>query len=197
MKHRCLTTLLTVLVCFFLSACGGLRYSKCAPDAGTFHPRNIAVLSVNTGPYEEAVGRAEKIITEVVKERGWFETVLSPESIGERRKADDSFAQTVEEYLLKLEKVNFSDPDLSRRIADDIGADAFLIVRVDFWHFTINEKKKEVAKVGFVMNLVDPSTGKILWTCAHHEAEDYLIIKPDLAGVAKDVAKKMIDDMPH
>ena len=197
MRNSCLTTFLAVFLCLFLSACGGLRYSKCAPDAETFHPRNIAVLSVNAGPYEEAGGRAEKIITEVLEESGWFETVLSPGSIAERIKADISFAKIVEEYLLKLEKVSFSDPDLSRRIAADIGVDAFLIARVDFWQYTVNKKKKEIAKVGFGMNLIDTSTGKILWTCEHHEAEGYLIMKPDLDGVAEKVVKKMIDEMPH
>jgi hypothetical protein len=45
--------------------------------------------------------------------------------------------------------------------------------------------------------MIEASTGKIMWKAGHHEAESYMLIKPDLANVAKDLIKTMVGEMPH
>jgi len=42
--------------------------------------------------------------------------------------------------------------------------------------------------------MIDASSGKILWKAGHHEAEDYMLIKPKLPDVAKNVFRKMIKE---
>jgi hypothetical protein len=54
-----------------------------------------------------------------------------------------------------------------------------------------------VAKVGLGIKMVDAGTGKILWKAGHHITEKYLLIKPKLNDVAKDLVKKMLAEMPH
>ncbi|MCK9273761.1 MAG: hypothetical protein M0P57_01595 [Syntrophales bacterium] len=196
MKNIFLKAFLPVLFAMVLTSCGGLRYTKHAPEAQNFRPEKIGVLCVKAGPYKDIEDKAEKIISESLQDTNWFSSVLAPDAIRIKTLSDGSLKENIAQYLMKLEKVSFSDPDLTNRIGDVLGVDAFLVVGINFWNYTI-ENNKEVAKVGFGMNLIEKATGKILWTCEHHESENYFVKKPKLASLARDVAKKMISDMPH
>ena len=75
-------------------------------------------------------------------------------------------------------------------------AEAFVLVRVDYWNYT-KENDKKVGKVSLSLTLIEAGTGKIVWTAGHQRASDYLIMKPALPDVARDIIREMIDYMPH
>ena len=185
-----------ISLALILSACGGLRYSQKAPDAKDFHPGTIGVLPVDIGAYGEARGVVDQIFAGILAEKGWFSNVISPERMKSQMGSDSELTKAVVDYLTKLKTVNFSDPDLSKKIGKHYKIDAFLVVKVDFWNYTV-EGDEKVAKVGFAINLVDAQTGIIMWEAGHHEVKDYWLIKPDLADLADDVASTMISHMPH
>lgn len=189
-------TLFFVLLFATLSACGGLRFSQVAPDMGNFHPEKICVFPVNTGPYSEAAGVADKLIADAVSKKGFFSGVVSPEDAKKLMENDAKLKSAVFNYLAKLRKVNFSDPDISRYIGKTCTVDAILVVDVDFWNYTTQGDDK-IAKVGFSIELVEAHTGKIMWRAKHYDTESYKWFKPDLADLAKEVAEKMISRIPH
>jgi hypothetical protein len=202
MKERTsMSKRLSVMVfCFLLSmvlvACGGLRYSKVAPDAKNFHPTTIGILPVDVGTYGEARDIVDRIFTDILVKKRWFSSVRSPEQIKSQMVSDKDLSRIVIDYLTKLAKLDFSDPNLSRTLGERYAIEAFLIVNVNFWDYTM-EGKDKIAKVDFAMKLVNAQNGTIMWEARHHEVRDYWLIKPDLADVAEDVANMMIDTMPH
>ena len=189
-------TLFLVLILTMISACGGLRYSQVAPDIGDFHPQKICVFPVNAGAYTETVNIANNLITNAVLEQEYFAAVISPEQIAKLEKKNNDLKHAMVEYLAKLKKVNFSDPDISGYIGKKCGADALLVVDVDFWNYTTQENGK-LAKVGFTMDLIEARTGKIMWKAKHYDTKKYKWLKPDLTDFAEDVAETMISRMPH
>jgi len=179
-----------------LFSCGGLRYSHVSPEAKDFHPRRIAVLPADVKTFPEAKGSIDSLISEALSERKWFAAVVGGEEIGRRLETDETLRQAVAEYLAKLDKVSFSDPALSGRIGELTRAEAFVLVRVDYWNYT-KENDKKVGKVSLSLTLIEAGTGKIVWTAGHQRASDYLIMKPALPDVARDIIREMIDYMPH
>jgi len=189
-------TLLFALLFAMISACGGLRFSQVAPGIGDFHPEKICVFPVNTGAYTEVGNIADNLIAGAVSERGCFSGVISPGNMTKLMQNNDNLKHTAADYLAKLKKVNFSDPDMSRYIGKTCNADALLVVDVDFWNYTTRGDDK-LAKVGFSMDLIEAQTGKIMWRAKHHDTKSYKWFKPDLADLAKEVAEEMISHMPH
>ncbi len=185
-----------ILIVVMLFGCGSIRYSQVAPDAKDFHPEKIGVLSVDVGIYEEARSVIGQIIADCLVNKGWFAGVVTSETVESRMQSDDELGKTVFDYIAKLKTVNFSDPDLSRMIGEAYHIDAFLIVNVDYWNYTVEDGDK-VAKVGLGLKLVEAETGEIVWKAGHHVAEDYWFIKPDLPDVAEDLVKEMFGYMPH
>lgn len=196
MKKTFLKVSFLILMAVMLSACGGLRYSQVAPDAQDFKPKSIGVLPVDAGAYEEARGVADQILSGVLVKKGWFANVVSPDKMKSQMDHNSKLRDMVVDYLTKLETVNFSDPILSKSIGESYQMEAFLVVNIDFWNYTV-EGSDKVAKVGFSVDLVEAKTGKIVWKAGHHEVEDYWLVKPDLSKLAKKVATMMIDEMPH
>ena len=179
-----------------LFGCGGLRYSHVSPEAKDFHPRRIAVLPADVKTFPEAKGSIDSLISEALSERKWFAAVVGGEEIGRRLETDETLRQAVAEYLAKLDKVSFSDSALSARIGELTRAEAFVLVRVDYWNYT-KENDKKVGKVSLSLTLIEAGTGKIVWMAGHQRASDYLIMKPALPDVARDIIREMIDYMPH
>jgi hypothetical protein len=177
-------------------ACGSLRFSQLAPEAKDFHPQKVAVFPVDVGNYEEARGVVEKIITGVLIEKKWFADVTDTETLKRQILVNEELRKVIMEYLSKLNTLNFSDPDLSKKIGELAKVDAFLLVSVDMWNYAV-EKDKKMAKVSMGMKLYEAATGKMMWKAGHHIAESYMLIKPDLSNVARDVARDMVKEMPH
>ena len=122
---------------------------------------------------------------------------MSSERMRDELASKDDLRNGVVDYMEKLDKVNYSDPVLSKKIGEALGIDAFLVATVDFWNYTIDDDDDRIAKVGFTMQLVEVPTGRVVWKAVHHEVEDYWIFKPDLTRLAEKVADKMIEYMPH
>ncbi|MBA4396726.1 MAG: hypothetical protein C0394_05000 [Syntrophus sp. (in: bacteria)] len=186
----------TVLFLLMILGCGGLRYSQLAPEAKDFRPKKIGLLPADAGTYEEARGVIDDIIAGELVKRKWFQDVVAADTISRQLQANEDLRKAVTEYVAKLKTVNFSDPELSKIIGRIVSVDAFLIVNVDYWQYTM-ENKDKIAKVGMGVKMIDAGTGVVMWKASHHETETYKWIKPELAKVAKKLAAVMIDEMPH
>jgi hypothetical protein len=189
---------MAILAVLLLSipGCGGLRYSQVAPEAKDFHPLRIAILPADTTAFPEAKAAINRLVEEVLSERRWFTTVLGGEAIMRRLEVSAELRQTTSDYLAKLDKVSFSDSELSGKIGALTDTDAFLLVRVDYWNYT-TENDKKVGKVGLRITMIEARTGKTIWIAVHHRINDYVIIKPDLPDVARNLIREMIGYMPH
>jgi hypothetical protein len=154
------------------------------------------VLPVDVGTYEEARGVIDQVIAGVLVDTQWFTDVVAADTISNQLQSNEELRKVYLDYISKLKAVNFSDPEMSKKIGEISKVDAFLVINVDYWNYT-KENEKKVAKVGIGIKMIDASSGKILWKAGHHEAEDYMLIKPKLPDVAKDLVKKMIKEMPH
>ena len=186
-----------ILLIMSLTACGGLRFSQVTPEAKDFHPQIVAIFPVEiAGNNEEARGSVEQIVAGVLAEKKWFPDILDTESLNRQLLANEELRKTMIDYLSKLRTVNFSDPDLSKKMGELAKIDAFLLVTVDTWNYTV-EKGDKVGKVSLGMKLYEASTGKIMWKAGHQIADSYMLIKPDLPKVARNVVKEMVDYMPH
>ncbi len=188
--------IIIIALALVVSSCGGVRYSKVMKGAEDFHPKSVGIIEVRPGGYPEAKDAADEIVTEVLSKKKWFSKVISEKIIREKMASDDGIKNIVDKYLMKLEKVSYSDPDLSRKIGELYAVDALLVVTVDFWTYTTEDDDK-VAKGGFSMDLVEAASGTIIWKAAHHKVKKYKFFKPDLSKLAKSVAAKMIKQMPH
>jgi len=178
-----------------VSGCGGLRYSRVSPEAKDFHPRGVAVLPADVKAFPQAKSSIDRLLAEVLTDRKWFE-VVGGEEVERRMATEETFRQAVTDYLSKLDKLSYSDPELSSRIGELTGTDAFLLPKVDYWNYT-TEGDTKLAKVSLSLRMIEARTGKTLWTAAHFRASDYLIIKPDLPDVARDLIREMAGHMPR
>jgi hypothetical protein len=185
MKRLCIISLLMLLI-ISVFGCGGLRYSWVDSEANNYKLKSLGIFPVDVGIHEEARGVADQVIADVV----------TADTISKQMQVNEELRKLYLDYTTKLKAVNFSDPELSKKIGQISKVDAFLLVNVDYWIYT-RENDEKVAKVGFGIKMIDASSGKILWKAGHHEAEDYMLIKPKLPDVAKKVFRKMIKEMPH
>jgi len=186
----------TALFLLMIVGCGGLRYSQLAPEAKDFRPKKIGLLPADVGTYEESRGVIDDIIAGELVKRKWFQDVVAADTVSRQLQTNEDLRKAVMEYMAKLKTVNFSDPELSKTIGRIVSVDAFLIVNVDYWQYTM-ENKEKIAKVGIGIKMIDAGTGIVMWKASHHETETYKWIKPELSKVAKKLAAMMIDEMPH
>jgi hypothetical protein len=184
------------LLLLAVMGCGGLRYSQVAPEAKDFRPKKVGVLPADVGTYEEARGVLDDIVAGELVKRKWFENVAAGHAVSRQYTVNDELRRVVMDYLAKLKAVNFSDPEMSRKIGELVQVDAFLIVNLDYWQYTTEDGDK-VAKVGMGLKFIDAASGVIMWKASHHETEKYRWVKPELAKVAKKLTAVMIDEMPH
>jgi hypothetical protein len=188
-----------IIVILTTMGCSGLRFSQLAPEAKDFHPKSVAVFPVEVWNHKDMTDSreaVEQIVAGTLVEKKWFPGVMYAESLNKQIQASEELHKAVTEYLAKLRQLNFSDPDLSKKIGELAKIDAFLLVSVDDWEYTFEHDKK-LAKVGLTIEVYDVSTGKLMWKAGHDIVEDYMIIKPDLPKIAQDVARKIISYMPH
>ncbi len=193
--------LMFVLVIFVLTAiaCSGLRFSQLASEAGDFHPKRVIIFPLEMVMPEgtkEVRAEVEKNIEGALIEKKWFTFVAGTENFNRQLLANEELNKAMTEYLAKLQTVNFSDPDLSKKIGELFNVDAFLMASVDSWDYIVVKDDKK-AFVGMTMKLYEASTGKLMWKAGYDIKEDYMLIKPDLTKVARDVTRKLIAYMPH
>jgi hypothetical protein len=197
MTGRILRVVILLSAAFLFVGCGAnLRYSQAVPEAQDFHPKRIAAFPADPGTYPDTGGAVDRIVSAVLVDKGWFADVASAEAVKRLLGTNEDFKKAYTEYLLKLKTVSFSDPDLSKRLSETIPTEAFLLVNVEYWNYTV-ENDNKLAKVGLGMRLVNAATGKVMWRAAHEEAREYKFFKPELPDVAKSLVKDMISGMPH
>jgi hypothetical protein len=179
-----------------LGGCGDLHYVKTTPEAKNFHPKAIGVLPVEVGINLEAKGTIDKVIADNLMKRKWFERVLPSSTIQEELSKDEELGKAMADYLSKLATVNFSDPDLSRKMGSAFRVDALLVSNLDFWEYTTLGENK-VARVGLGLTLVEADSGTVIWSARHEIQEKYKWWRPELVEVAKKIVDQMISKMPH
>jgi len=183
---------------FMTVACGGLHFNQLSPEAKEIHPKRVAVFPLQVWNHKEADSRVvvEKIVADALVERKWFENVMDAESLKQKVQESEELSKLKEEYLAKLQMLNFSDPELIRKIGDLIQVDSFLLLSVDEWKYYTQGDEK-MAEVGLSMAMYDIATGKVIWKANHSIVEDYMLLKPELSKVARKVVHKMVKYMPH
>lgn len=196
MRSKLCAGLILLMLLLSLAACGGLRFSQLDPSAKDYHPRRIAVFPSEIGTYEEARVHIDQIVPGVLAEKKWFDDVIGASDLSRQVSANDELKKAMTEYLSKLKTLNYSDAALSKKIGELTKTDAFLMVTVDSWNYT-TEKDKKIARVGMGMSLIDAETGKMMWRAGHHREESYMLLKPELAKVARALASNMLNYMPR
>ncbi|MEN6509318.1 MAG: hypothetical protein ABFD63_11160 [Smithella sp.] len=185
-----------VISVLLVVACGGLRFSQLDSEATDYHPRKVAVFPVSVGSYEEARNPLEQIVPAELTAKKWFSDVIDTASLNSQIQSNDELRQAVTDYISKLNTLNYSDPALSEKIGQLIGADAFLFITLEEWRYTV-EKEKNYAKASIGFKLIDPATGKIMWRAAHNKTERYVLVKPNMSRIARSVIIDLISKMPH
>jgi len=196
MCRRMFFLAVSFLLVLFVMGCGGLRYNMVFPEAKDFHPKRICVLPVGVGSYAEAQGIIDQAIVDALLEKKSFSRVVSADALIKQAGSSQELKETIAAYLEKLEKLNYSDPELSRKIGEISQTDALLIVSLDYWNY-IKEGDTKVAKVGLGIRMADAAAGKMVWEARHIREENYLVIKPGLPDVAKSLTKEMARYMPR
>jgi hypothetical protein len=196
MTGRFFTRFILAVAVLSLIACGGLRFSQLDPAAKDYHPGRIAVFPADVATYEEARAPIEQIVSGVLMEKKWFSDVIDAANLNRQMQANEELRKAMMDYMSKLQTLNFSDAALSKKIGELTKTDAFLLVSVDYWNYTV-EKDKNLAKVSIGLRLIDGPSGKVMWKAGHHLADSYLLLKPELSKVARSVVKDMVREMPH
>ncbi len=178
------------------AGCGELQYVKTTPEAKNFHPKSIAVLPVDVGINHEARGVIDQIIADDLTKRRWFQKVIPSAAVQDALSGNAELGKAVNDYLLKLKTLSFSDPDLSKRMGSAFQVDALLVSRLDYWEYTTLGEDK-VARIGVVMTLVEAGTGTVVWSARHEIKEKYKWWKPELVKVAEKTVGLVVDKMPH
>ncbi len=191
---RCVVVVLLSLMLF---GCSGIRYSEVAPEAKDFHPRQIGVLPVDVGSYEDARGVIDRIVTDALIDKGWFTSVIAVDAITKKGPSGEDVSKVVSDYVVKLKTVSYSDPEMSKKIGESFKVDALLVVGLIYWNYTKTIEGDNIAKVEAEMKMTNAGTGQILWKAHHHVTEEYMYFKPQLRNVAKNLINKMIREMPH
>ena len=196
MIRKFFTRLILAIAVLSAMGCGGLRFSQLDPAAKDYHPKRIAVFPADVGTYEEARNHIEQVVPGVLMEKKWFSDITDTASLNRQIQANEALRKATTDYLSKLQTLNYSDPALSKKIGELTKTDAFLLVAVDYWNYTV-EKDKKLAKVSVGLKLIDAETGKMMWKAGHHLGDSYMLMKPDLSDVARSVVKEMVSEMPH
>ncbi len=189
--------LTVAVVAALLAACGGgIRHSFTAPEAKDLRLQTIAVLPGEAGPYKEAGPAMDDIVAREIQESRDFRRVVSPGQVRAAAASDSRLRRDLQDFQAKLAMVNFSDPELSRRLGEAFQVEALLLTGVDRWDYG-TEGDDKVARVGLHMRLIQAGSGRVLWTANHLIADSYVLRKPDLPEVAGRVARAMIGHMPR
>ena len=183
-----------MLLILLLGGCSGIRFSQTAPEAEAFHPQSLALLALDVVGFEESREALDQTIVGELADERRFNRILSYQMMRRLLQENGPLRETTAAYLGKLKTVNFSDSDLSKKIGELAGVDAFLLVNVDYWYYT-KEADKNVAKVGLGMKLINAATGVVIWKAGHDLVSRYVVFKPELSDVARDVVRQMLRQM--
>ena len=137
----------------------------------------------------------QAVVTALTDKNG-YTRVVSLDALTRQSGANQELQETVTVYLDKLDKLNFSDPELTRKIGELSQIDALLIVSLDFWNY-MKDADTQIAKVGLGIKMANVETGKVVWEARHFKTERFLVIKPELSDIAISLTKEMAGYMPR
>lgn len=187
---------MSFLLVLLVTGCSSLRYNMVAPEAKDFHPKRIGVFPVAVGSFAEARGVIDRAVVAALADKKWFSRVVSIDALMQQPGANTELQEVVAAYLDKQEKLNYSDPELSRRIGQLSQVDALLIVSLDYWNY-LKDADTKIAKVGLGIRMTNAETGKLVWEARHIREDRFLVIKPELTDVAQNLVKEMAGFMPR
>ena len=193
--YKKLAWMLLLVFLISVTGCATLRYNMVFPEAKNFHPSRIGVFPVDVGSYTDAQGKVDEAIIVALSEEKKIARVIKIGTLAGEKEGHSELEKSVKLYREKLTKLNYSDPELSREIADITQADALIMVTLDYWDY-LKEGDSKIAKVGLGVKMIDPRSGQPVWEARHFVTEKYLFVKPDLSDVAKKLMKKMAVYMP-
>jgi len=187
---------ISFILILLVAGCSSLRYNMVAPEAKDFHPKRIGVLPVRVGSFAEAQGLIDRAVVAALADKKWFSRVVSIDALIKQPGTHAELQEVVTAYLTKQEKLNYSDPVLSRRIGQLSQVDALLIVSLDYWNY-LKDADTKIAKVGLGIRMTNAETGQLVWEARHIQEDRFLVIKPELTDVAQNLVKEMAGFMPR
>jgi hypothetical protein len=183
-------------VLLWLGGCSGIRFTQVPAELKDFHPRGVAALPVSTGIFKDAAGTADALLEQCLRERRGLARVVAGATYAKTLADHPDLAKMIRDYQAKLETLNFSDPELSRLIGEQLQVEALLVVWVEDYSYSVVAGQKR-AKVAIGMKLIETASGRQAWLASHALNEEYSIFKPTLDDMAKKVMAKMLDVMPQ
>lgn len=177
-----------------LSGCTAGRQAT-PPEDRENRPAKVAVFPIEPGPYYEAKVPVEKILLELLGQGKAFREIVLPSS-PTKGEQDKKKEKLILDYLEKLNILHYSDPDLSRKIGEAWSANVLLIPGIEYWGYSA-VGKNTVAKIGLSLILVEAESGKVIWRSVQYITKRYYYFKPPLPEVARDLLKRMLEQMPE
>lgn len=183
--------MLIVLAVFFVG-CGAGNFFRTSSDDAEPSLGRVGLFPAEAGGNAEAGSVVDSTLVEFMTANKL--QVISPSALSAMLRSRD-LQRPVDDYIRKLRILNFSDPELCKKIGSALEIDTFLLSKVEYWGYSKKEGDKDIAKIGIGIILVDAKTGRVLWRGVKYELREYLLLKPALADVARSLLKKMIDEM--
>ncbi len=192
MRRRRIFFLMIIFLAAVFAGCGAGSFFSASSEKGESSPGKVAVFPAEAMENAAAGAAVENILVELMAAAK--SEVISPLILRPKLSGGD-LQRLAGEYIRKLSILNFSDPELSKKIGETLEIDAFLLPKVEYWGYSKKEDGKDIAKIGIGLILIEAKTGRVLWRAIKYESREYLLLKPALADVARDLLKKMVNEM--
>lgn len=188
---------LLFITLLIFSACSSINFNEVSPTAKDFKPSSILILPSIKMPEgtDFDADKLAKIIYKELVEIKKFDRVITPEEGKDLLAQNQELQSNLLSYINKLRTLNISDSELSKKIGEAYGVDAFLVVEANKWGYSkiLGEK---TAEVNVTIKMVAAATGNIIWQASHGDQEEYSIFKPELTDMARDIIHKIIKNIP-
>ncbi len=176
--------------------CAKLNYEEIAPNAAAFKPRAVVILPVKMPEGMDLESEtASNVITDALNKINHFGRVIDPATVRAQMAANKALQDTIINYLAKLRMLGVSEKELSKKIGAAYHADTLIIVDIGRWG-TMRWGGKGYAEVSFSIKMVDSATGTIIWKAGHADQRDYLLFKPNIADMGRDLALYIFEHNP-
>jgi len=166
---------------------GAELFSDVHPDY--IRQKALPFSPVESGVHVDSAAVMDKLVADALINKEWFSKVATVSDLKSCIEAKSDTKTIFADYMAKLKMVNYSDRELSSKIGAACGVDAFVLTTVDQWSY-VTEGDDKIARVGLSFRVIDAATGKDVWKAAHTESETYILLKPELSGIARKLAGK-------
>src|SRR5467141_4691949 len=195
MLHQLRRAIYLCLLPLLVVGCGGLQEVWEGPGAKMFRPQAIAVLPPMASQYDSAREDIQEVLSNDLNKTANIEHVVSPETVTDIFQGSKEAFDALVFYFSRLEMTGQSDKDSAVKLGKALNVDSFLVVRVNSWEY-MRKEGDIVGRVGLSLRLVDATTGITVWKARLERSSSYMVYRPDLEDVAKELAAEMIKAMP-